>query len=124
MDLFRRRGRERKTESLDVSDPTIDSWFDSQGKWIKSPASIEVDPVVLRERADFWIVFENCVGTLPELQAEAFSLRVIGDVKAEEICKVLSISSTDLWVLLHRARARLCLCLETEWFGSNSGKES
>ncbi len=65
------------------------------------------------------MVFEGCLGTLPELQAEVFSLRVMDDVKSEEICKVLSISSTNLWVLLHRARALLRACLEAKWFGLN-----
>lgn len=121
MDLFRKVDRKKETESLSASDPAIDSWFDSEGRWIKPPAPIEVDPAALRERADFWAVFEHCVGTLPELQANAFSLRVMDDVESEEICKVLSISSTNLWVLLHRARARLRSCLETKWFDLESG---
>ncbi len=123
MDLFRKQDRKRETESLDVSDPAIDSWFDQEGRWIKIPTNIEVDPVALQERADFWVVFEDCLGTLPELQVEAFSLRVMDDVKSEEICKVLSISSTNLWVLLHRARARLRACLETNWFDLNCGEQ-
>lgn len=123
MDLFRKLDRKRETESLDVSDPAIDSWFDSKGRWIKAPEHIDVDPSALRERADFWVVFEDCLGTLPELQAEAFSMRIMDDVKSEEVCKVLSISSTNLWVLLHRARARLRECLETKWFDLNSGEK-
>ena len=123
MDLFRKQDRRRETESLDASDPEIDSWFDKAGRWIKAPTNIEVDPVALRERADFWVVFENCLGALPELQVEAFSLRVMDDVKSEEVCKVLSISSTNLWVLLHRARARLRACLEAKWFDLNCGEK-
>ncbi len=121
MDLFRRIDRKKETESLDVSDPTIDAWFDSKGRWIKAPE--DLDPVALQERADFWVIFEGCLETLPELQAEAFSLRVMDDVESTEVCKVLSISSTNLWVLLHRARARLRACLETKWFNLNCGEK-
>ncbi len=126
MDLFRTRNRrgDRKaalpSESLDESDPEIDALFDDQGRWIRKPLQVEIDPAALLERADFWAVFEDCLGSLPELQAEVFSLRVMDDVKSNEICKVLSISSTNLWVLLHRARARLRACLETKWFESDS----
>ena len=121
MDLFRKLDRRRETESLDEGDPTIDSWFDSKGGWIKPPAQIKADPAARQERADFWVVFEDCLSTLPEPQAEAFTLRVMDGVHSEEICKVLSISSTNLWVLLHRARARLRACLETKWFDWESG---
>ncbi len=123
MDLFRKIDRKRETESLDVSDPAIDSWFDNKGRWIKAPEHIDVDPAALQERADFWVVFEGCLGALPELQADAFSLRIMDDVESKEVCKVLSISSTNLWVLLHRARARLRACLEAKWFDLNCGEK-
>ena len=123
LDLYRKLDRKREAESLDVSDPTIDSWFDSQGRWINAPEHIEVDPAALEQRADFWVVFENCLSALPAVQANAFTLRVMEDVRSEEVCKVLSISTTNLWVLLHRARARLRACLETNWFDSDSGEK-
>jgi RNA polymerase sigma-70 factor (ECF subfamily) len=34
-----------------------------------------------------------------------------------DICKELAITPTHCWVLLHRARLALRLCLETNWFG-------
>ena len=34
---------------------------------------------------------------------------------ADEICKVLDISTSNLWVLLYRARMMLKGCLETNW---------
>jgi len=40
------------------------------------------------------------------------------ELDADEICKTLSISSTNLWVLLHRARLRLRDCLQGRWFGA------
>lgn len=123
IDLFRRQDRRRETASLDQTDPTIDAWFDGDGHWINPPAQVTFDPAVVRERADFWMVFEDCLSALPDRQAEAFSLRVMDDIKSEEICKVLSVSTTNLWVLLHRARARLRACLETKWFASNSGEK-
>ena len=52
----------------------------------------------------------------PERLAEAFALRVVDDRKPDEVCKVLSITPTNLWVALHRARARLRACLEENWF--------
>lgn len=123
MDVFRARDRKGEPESLDESDPAIDALFDGKGRWIKKPEHVEIDPAALQECADFWVVFEDCLGALPELQSQAFSFRVMDDIKSEEICKLLSISATNLWVTLHRARARLRTCLETKWFRSNPGEK-
>jgi DNA-directed RNA polymerase specialized sigma24 family protein len=38
------------------------------------------------------------------------------ELDSDEICKELQITSTNLWVLLHRARLRLRDCLQQRWF--------
>ena len=122
-DHYRKRGREPKTESIDTADPTIDAWFDEKGSWIKKPSRCEMDPVKLQESTDFWRVFEDCLRALPQRLANVFSLRVIDSLKPDEVRKELSITSTNLWVTLHRARARLRACLETNWFASKTAEK-
>ena len=41
------------------------------------------------------------------------------ELEAEEICKELGITPTNLWVTLHRARMRLRECLQARWFGAS-----
>ncbi len=117
-DHYRKRGREPQTESLDTTDSVIDGWFDEKGMWKRWPGEYDVDPSTLQDKADFWRVFETCLKALPERLAEAFALRVVDDREPDDVCKVLSITSTNLWVSLHRARARLRVCLEANWFQS------
>ena len=114
-DHFRSLHRQRKVEDAST-DATIDAWFDHKGAWINKPTSQALDPFLLSQRADFWAVFKKCFHALPDRIGQAFSLRVLDDMKSEEVCKVLSLSSTNLWVMLHRARARLRACLEANWF--------
>ena len=38
------------------------------------------------------------------------------ELDSGEICNELSITSSNLWVLLHRARLRLRDCLQVRWF--------
>ena len=121
-DHYRKRSQESEGESIDFTDPIIDTWFDKKGSWIKWPSRCEMDPAELRERAEFWVVLENCVQALPERLAEAFTLRMMDDREPDEVCKVLSITPTNLWVTLHRARARLRACLESNWFNSKSAE--
>ena len=119
-DHYRKRYREGEGEFIDATDPTIDSWFNEKGRWIAWPKRCEMDPAALHEKAAFWRAFENCLQALPGRLAEAFTLRVVDQRKPDEVCKVLSITPTNLWVTLHRARARLRACLEANWFHSEA----
>ena len=40
------------------------------------------------------------------------------ELETGEICKELNITATNAWVLLHRARLRLQMCLQERWFGT------
>jgi len=71
---------------------------------------------------EFWKVLERCLSELPARTASAFTLREVEEFRSEEICKVLGISATNLWVMLHRARAHLRRCLEMNWFGQKVEK--
>ena len=118
-DYFRKNGREIQVDDPDDADPVVDSWFDRKGFWLKPkrPRTWDVNPAELAERQEFWLVLQSCMDALPGRAGEAFSLRVVNDTEADEVCKVLGITTTNLWVLLHRARARLRACLEEKWFG-------
>ena len=122
-DHYRKRYREGEGESIDTTDPTIDAWFDEKGSWVTQPKRCEIDPAELQERADFWTVLQGCLQALPDRLAEAFTLRVVDNRKPDEVCKVLSITPTNLWVALHRARARLRACLEANWFETGGTEE-
>lgn len=122
-DHYRKRYREGEGESIETTDPMIDAWFDEKGSWIVQPKKCELDPGQLQEHADFWTVLQSCLQALPERLADAFTLRVVDDRKPDEVCKVLSITPTNLWVALHRARARLRTCLEVNWFESGGAEE-
>lgn len=75
------------------------------------------------EQREFIAVVRRCLTKLPANQADAFALREFNDVSRDEICKVLHISSTNYWVLLHRARLVIRRCLERNWFGNSAAAE-
>jgi RNA polymerase sigma-70 factor (ECF subfamily) len=79
------------------------------GRW-------EGDPSNLFENKEFWGVFVGCLDALPETHRRAFALREIDGIGGDEICKILGITSTNLWVILHRARGKLRSCLQANWF--------
>ena len=96
---------ETETERLDRSDQRR-----------KKPSPWHGDPDKLLTNKEFWDVLMACLDGLPEAHRRAFSLREIDGIKGDEICKILNITSTNLWVILHRARGKLRKCLDTNWF--------
>jgi RNA polymerase sigma-70 factor (TIGR02943 family) len=119
-DHFRRLARERTHAGGDGNDPVEDAWYGTHlgmmERWTSPPKAWLVDEDVLMERREFWQAFHECLRGLPSRQAAAFVLRLMEDVEAEQVCQDLDITETNLWVMLHRARARLRTCLEERWF--------
>ena len=69
-------------------------------------------------------VLENvrdCSDKLPKNVAAVFNLREVDGIESKEICALLQISESNLWVMLHRARMALRRCLDTNWFGKQAG---
>lgn len=118
VDYFRRQHREKYVDDMDsfTDSDTIDSFFSPQGDWKIRPQKWDSNPMKIYEQSEFMDVLYRCLADLPGRLAEAFILREMEDLSTEEICKVLDISATNSWVMLHRARMNLRHCLETNWF--------
>jgi len=61
-------------------------------------------------------VLDACIEHLPPVQGRVFMMREWLELETDDICKELAITTTNLWVLLHRARLRLRECLQQRWF--------
>lgn len=65
---------------------------------------------------EFSKVLKDCVKELPPKYASVFELKTIRGYESEEVCNELDITSSNLWVILHRSRVQLRECLEMNWF--------
>lgn len=119
IDYFRRVARNAPFQLM-AEDPGEESeWFETSGPWQghwredQAPANW---PIHALESCEFWGTFENCLSQLSLQMSIAFTLREIDGHTSTEICEILNITPNNLWVLLHRSRAKLRQLLETEWF--------
>jgi RNA polymerase sigma-70 factor (ECF subfamily) len=119
VDAIRRKSREPVVGSLDEETQIddLDALFDESGHWDNPPADWG-DPESALSRQQFLEVMQACLEKLPPNTARVFMMREVMDLESEEICKELSITSTNLWVILYRARMALRQCLERNWFAS------
>ena len=116
VDHFRGARRSGTADGLRQSDHAPAELFDKRGYWTVGLRTWPSDPTRTLEAEEFWTVLDACLGKLPPALADAFALREMEELPAEDICKILSISTSNLWTQLHRARGLLRQCLELNWF--------
>jgi len=91
---------------------------DREGEWIEervpSNWNSEIEKVI--ENTELSEAIEKCIDKLPEKYAIVFRMKTIQEFDTEEICKELEITSSNLWVIIHRARTQLRKCMEQSWF--------
>ena len=128
IDYFRTSRREIPMSELEKSDAFSESLFRDTGKWIacwkidRGPVKWGIAPADALEQEEFWRTLEDCLGKLPDTLSRAFVLREIEELSTDEICNVLDVTPTNLWVLLHRARVRLRQCIEDNWIRDKGSK--
>lgn len=119
VDIIRRRVREPSyqdpEDEIDESD--FDPLFSANGHWQRDARPADWgDPEKSFENQRFWAVFDTCLNRLPAATARVFMMREMLGLETDEICDELSMSSNHCWVVLHRARMGLRLCLDQKWF--------
>lgn len=125
VDRIRQRSREAPLAEADENaceTEDFDALFAADGHWREAPADWG-DPAKSMEQGRFFEVLELCMKALPENLSRVFLMREVLEMETEEICKELSISSSNCWVVLYRARMRLRECLQLRWFGEGVGTE-
>ncbi len=111
-----------ETEPDQSEDDVIDQLFSANGHTI-SPPRHWGNPDATLEQHDFFRVMEVCLEKLPAQHARVFMMREWLDLETSEISQELNLSTSNLWVVLYRARLRLRECLDLNWFsGTPEGK--
>lgn len=122
VDHIRRRAREPNAgellEATQGDESDFDALFLEDGHWAEAPAGWG-DPHRTLENRHFHDIFEACLELLPEQTARVFLMREMLGLETAEICQELTLSSTNCWVVLYRARMRLRSCLQKNWFGDS-----
>jgi RNA polymerase sigma-70 factor (ECF subfamily) len=128
IDIQRRQVADRARVQIDEErladehEAWLDEMFDETGHW-RSPPQAWNDPEAALEQSRFWMVFEMCLEGLPATAGRVFFKREVLGEDTPVICSEEKITSSNCWVILHRARIALRMCLERNWFGSEAPSE-
>lgn len=117
IDAIRKASREQSLDQHESSAGDMDPMFLPDGHYADKPADWG-DPEEALSRRRFFEALEQCMDSLPKATAQAFAMREVMGLDTAEICANLSITASNCWVLLYRARMRLRECLERNWIGA------
>lgn len=116
IDYYRKSAVRKNTTSTDFSSPfNADGVYQNHWSDTGAPGKWNLDSTNNLERDEFQRVLELCLSFLPPQWREVFHLKLMEECSGEEICKELEISSSNLWVIIHRAKLKMRACIEKNW---------
>jgi len=115
IDHYRKKAKDI-TQPMAQNDRT-DNYFDDVEHWTgeDKPGDWGIDYQQPIDNKEFYKVLENCKKKLQQLQQSVFVMKYMENLDSAEICKALGITSSNYWVLIHRAKLQLRGCLEKNW---------
>lgn len=112
----------QKTNFIALNDNFNDYYFDKDDDYHwredKSPRLWHFDKDAT-ENEDFYNVLNSCLNKLPTVMTGVFFSKYLEDEAPSVIQQKFDISSSNYWVILHRAKISLRECLEKVWFNDS-----
>lgn len=95
----------------------LEQLFDANGTWIKESRSGDWSDSEehLLDNPDFSVLLQTCLENLPPKWFSAVQMKYLEEKDGNEICKVLDISPSNFWQVLHRSKLKLKTCIEHNW---------
>jgi RNA polymerase sigma-70 factor (ECF subfamily) len=120
IDFYRKKSRTAKYFQEPDPDESATN-YDENGYWKmeNAPADWGSQPEEALHQNEFILILRECIKALPKKIAAVFTLREMEGIESNDVCKELDITSSNLWVMLHRARNQLRTCLELNWFAAD-----
>jgi RNA polymerase sigma-70 factor (ECF subfamily) len=117
IDHYRQKARTVLVQNQTTGKDEPDQWFDTDSRWKEEfrPEPWDTDENLL-DNPEFEIALSGCIGKLPVSWSACVQLKYISEKDSNEICQELSITASNLWQILHRAKLHLRNCLERSWF--------
>ncbi|MBP6624205.1 MAG: sigma-70 family RNA polymerase sigma factor [Chitinophagaceae bacterium] len=114
IDYYRKKASLSKT--FDLQRDSNENFFFEQedGHWKENtiPADLKLDPHNQLQQKELANILLICFEKLPEMWNQILKLKLIDQEKSEALCKTFNISSSNLWVIVHRAKLQLRDCLQ------------
>jgi RNA polymerase sigma-70 factor (ECF subfamily) len=118
IDYYRLKAKGISLSNIDANQDETAQWFDGDSRWKKEfkPQAWDTENENLLDNPEFETALNNCMGKLPIAWSSCIQLKYLSEKDSADICQQLSITASNLWQILHRAKLHLRNCLEKNWF--------
>lgn len=117
IDVYRKKSAVIVSSAITDAERDQQGFFDpNDGHWNVEhrPKHIGFEDNPL-ESKEFNQILKACMEKLPPLWLSVFTMKHIDDEASETICAELNVTSSNFWVIIHRAKLNLRACLQKNW---------
>lgn len=108
-----RQQKSRKTDAVSH----YSSSAEESGDWILEQNDTPIETIeqeIIKEEKNADL--HDCMAKLPEQWQGIITAKYFEDKRGEEICNEFEVTSSNMWVIVHRAKTALRDCLGNNWF--------
>ena len=121
IDYYRKRKTANSVPLIDENGASeLDKYFDEEGEWKSSagPVSWNASGYQILRSKEFLEILQRCLSKLSDRGRSIFVSKYLDDLDSEEICKQLDLTSSNYWVIMHRAKLQIRRCIEKNWLNA------
>lgn len=87
------------------------------GHWLEesAPKDFMTNSDSRMNQVEFNKIIQYCIQKMPHKLIPVFVAKFMDDTDSETICKEFNITSSNYWVIIHRAKVLIRSCLQKNW---------
>ena len=121
IDYYRKKKTANSVPLIDEEGTSeLDKYFDEEGEWRTSarPISWNANGYQILRSKEFLEILQRCLSKLSDYGRSIFVSKYLDELDSEEICKQLDLTSSNYWVIMHRAKLQIRKCIEKNWINA------
>ncbi len=121
IDYYRKKKTSKSIPLIDEDGTSeLDKYFDEEGEWKSSagPVSWNASGYHILRSKEFLEILQRCLSKLTNHGRSVFVSKYLDELDSEEICKLLDLTSSNYWVIMHRAKLQIRQCIEKNWINA------
>jgi RNA polymerase sigma-70 factor (TIGR02943 family) len=117
VDIYRKKSSGLKPVTIKDPDMEPENFFGEDGHWLSEfgPKEFGITDNDRLEKKEFEQILQKCLSRLPVLWKAVFTMKHIDEEETNTICTELKVTSSNFWVIIHRAKLNLRACLQKNW---------
>ncbi|MEO6682718.1 MAG: sigma-70 family RNA polymerase sigma factor [Ginsengibacter sp.] len=114
-DIYREKTASVRNVTLHEAYPRYFDQADGEWQMEHKPTEFSIKDENAVESKEFYRILKLCLNKLPASWITAFKMKFMEEEETKDICNELQITSTNYWVIIHRAKINLRACLQKHW---------